>query len=147
MEPLSSNFIIFGNIDFMARPRRTRRISGPGDPARSCVRALNRLMQQQICRACAAAWAGVPAEALRRPARNSAAIVQARHTAIYLAHIVFACSLTRAGAMVGRDRTSARHACLRIEERREDVRIDRALDALEAALGTWLRAFGPGDGA
>jgi chromosomal replication initiation ATPase DnaA len=102
-------------------------------------------MQQQICRSSAAAWAGVPAAALLRPERNAAAVVQARHTAIYLAHVVLACSLTRAGAMVGRDRTTARHACLRIEERREDRRIDRALDALEAALQTWLRTFAKGD--
>ncbi len=145
MEHLSSNLIIFGNIDFMARPPRHRREPGTGDPALLCARALQRQMQQQICRACAAAWAGVPAETLLRPAREAAAIVQARHTAIYLAHIVFGFSLTRAGAMVGRDRTSARHACLRIEERREDVRIDRALDAIGAAVETWLRAFGPGE--
>ena len=145
MEQLSSNSIIFGSFNLMEP--RSRRLSVPAadDPAGRCVRALQRQMQHQICRASAAAWKGVPASALLRPERNAAAIVQARHTAIYLAHVVFGCSLTRAGAMVGRDRTSARHACLRIEERRELPRVDRALDALEAAIDIWFRTFGTGE--
>ncbi|MCZ8188105.1 MAG: hypothetical protein O9308_17165 [Beijerinckiaceae bacterium] len=134
----------------MEPPRRNRPVPAPVepaslDPARRCARALQRQMQQQICRASAAAWKGVPSGALLRPERNGAAIVQARHTAIYLAHVVFGCSLTRAGAMVGRDRTSARHACLRIEERREHPPVDRALDALEAGIRLWFRTFGTGE--
>lgn len=103
-----------------------------------------RLMQRQLCMASAAAWANVTPAVLRRPARDCRRIARARQTAIYLAHVVFGHSLTLAGAMVGRDRTTARHACQRVEEWREDRRIDRAFEGLEAGIRSWTRMFAQG---
>lgn len=60
---------------------------------------------------------------------------------MYLAHVVFAANLTRAGRIFGRDRTTARHACSQIEDLRDDPRVDRAFDALEFALKSWVGAF------
>lgn len=115
-----------------------------GKPGRRSSRIpLSRLTQRQLCLTCAAAWAAVPMAALRGPARDVAPVTRARQAAIYLAHVAFAHSLTQAGAMVGRDRTTARNACRRIEEQREDCRLDRCFDALEAALHGWSGVFAP----
>ena len=50
---------------------------------------------------------------------------------MYLAHVACGLSLTEAGALFGRDRTTVSHACQVVEERREDPEFDRALQLLE----------------
>jgi hypothetical protein len=42
--------------------------------------------------------------------------------------------LTHLGEAFGRDRTTIRHACFRIEDARDDFSLDRALSILEGAL-------------
>lgn len=54
--------------------------------------------------------------------------------AMYLAHVAFGLSFTRVGICFGRDRTTVRHACALIEDRRDDPGYDLALSALEAGL-------------
>lgn len=103
--------------------------------------AMRRVLGERISEACAAAWRDVPVGGLRRPSRSSAPVAVARQAAIYFAHVVFSANLTRAGGMFGRDRTTARHACSRMEDWRDDGRIDRAFDHLEGALRHWLDAF------
>lgn len=61
-------------------------------------------------------------------------VLRARQVAIYLAAVGLGWTLTRAGAAFGRDRTTAGIACRRVEDLRDDPRIDRALDALERFL-------------
>lgn len=68
------------------------------------------------------------------PRRGRAAVADARHLAIYLQHVVFGASLTACGAAFARDRTSVRHACARIEDRRDEPRFDRAVAHLEHGL-------------
>ncbi len=82
---------------------------------------------------------------MRGATRCTSRIAAARQAAIYFAHVVFAANLTRAGRIFGRDRTTARHACSRMEDWRDDGRIDRAFDALEPALKTWIETFAPED--
>jgi chromosomal replication initiation ATPase DnaA len=53
---------------------------------------------------------------------------------MYLAHVVFGLSYTRVGICFGRDRTTVRHACALIEDRRDDPALELALAALEAGL-------------
>lgn len=111
--------------------------------------AMRRALSERISESCAAAWRAVPSIELRCQSRRTARVASARQVAIYFAHVVFAANLTRAGGIFGRDRTTARHACSRMEDWRDDGRIDRAFDALEPALRTWVEAFAsksePGD--
>jgi chromosomal replication initiation ATPase DnaA len=59
---------------------------------------------------------------------------RARQIAIYLAHVGFGLTFTHLGQAFGRDRTTIRYACARIENARDEARLDRALDLLEGAL-------------
>lgn len=53
---------------------------------------------------------------------------------MYLTHVTFGISLTATGRAFGRDRTTVRHACARIELARDNPDIDFALNAMEAGL-------------
>jgi chromosomal replication initiation ATPase DnaA len=83
--------------------------------------------------AVAAAFDVPPAELLAR-GRGRASVSLARQTAMYLAHVAFGLSLTKVGHVFGRDRTTAAHACRRMEDRREDPRLDSLLATLEQAF-------------
>lgn len=85
--------------------------------------------------AVAAAFA-IPPSVLRAPTRRSAASALARQTAMYLAHVAFGLSLTEAGQLFGRDRSTAAHACRLMESRRDDPRMDTLLVRLEHACAT-----------
>ena len=77
---------------------------------------------------------GIRAEEVWSDRRCSAEISFARQVAMYLAHTRLGLTLARTGRVFGRDRTTARHACRRVEDRREDPRLDAMLDCLERAL-------------
>jgi chromosomal replication initiation ATPase DnaA len=77
---------------------------------------------------------GVPASEIDAPTRGVARAALARQAAIYLTHIAFELSLSRTAAAFGRDRSTAAHACHRIEDRRDDAAFDARLDELEACL-------------
>ena len=97
------------------------------DPVRQT--ALARLAEVTV-----AAISHVPAASLREPNRGQRPIALARQTAMYLAHVAFGLTLTRVGICFGRDRTTVRHACALIEDRRDDPALEFALSALEAGL-------------
>jgi len=102
------------------------------------------VLSERAVEAGAAAWKAVPPGALRQATRCTAPVARARQAAMYFAHIVFAANLTRAGGIFGRDRTTARHACSQMEDLRDDPRVDRAFDAMELALKSWVGAFSDG---
>lgn len=104
------------------------------DPLR--LTALARLIE-----AAAAAATGIPAAQLRDRLRGGRPVAHARQTAMYLAHVVFGLSFTRVGICFGRDRTTVRHACALIENRRDDPGQDLALSALEAGLLALTRSL------
>lgn len=81
-----------------------------------------------------AAITHVPAASLRSPRRGRRPIALARQMAMYLAHVAFGLTFTRVGICFGRDRTTVRHACALIEDRRDDPALEFALSALEAGL-------------
>ncbi len=97
------------------------------DPVRHA--ALARLAEVAV-----AAVTRVPAAKLRHPRRGRRPIALARQTAMYLAHVAFGLTFTRVGICFGRDRTTVRHACALIEDRRDDPALEFALSALEAGL-------------
>jgi hypothetical protein len=80
---------------------------------------------------------------VHRAGRTTRAACRMRQMGMYLAHVVLAMSMTRAGHLFARDRTTARFACLQVEEWREASSLDRAFDRLEPALTLWLAQFAP----
>lgn len=58
----------------------------------------------------------------------------ARQVAMYLATVGFGMSLGRVAQAFGRDRSTVRHACMLMEERRENSGFDQWMDALEASV-------------
>ena len=85
-------------------------------------------------RAIVAAAFGLRPEALDAGGRGPAEVAFARQVGMYLAHTRLRVTYVAAGRMFGRDRTTARHACRKVEDKREDPRIDSILDYLERAI-------------
>jgi chromosomal replication initiation ATPase DnaA len=81
-----------------------------------------------------AAAFGLDREALGSARRGAAEISFARQVAMYLAHTRLGLPFAATGRLFGRDRTTARHACQQVEDRREDPRVDSLIDCLERAL-------------
>ena len=82
---------------------------------------------------------GVALGDIRSDGRGRAAVVSARHAAMYLAHVGLGICLSRVAEHFGRDRTTVAYACARMEDRRDNPRIDCVLACLEAALHTWRK--------
>lgn len=104
------------------------------DPVRQT--ALARLIESA-----ASVTTGIPTAQLRDRLRGNQPAARARQTAMYLAHVVFGLSFTRVGICFGRDRTTVRHACALIEDRRDDPGHDLALSALEVGLLALTRSL------
>jgi hypothetical protein len=75
----------------------------------------------------------LPAADLLAPTRR-ADVALARQVAIYVAHVGLAETLTAAGRRFGRDRSTAAHACRRVEDRRDDPGFDGLVAGIEAAV-------------
>jgi chromosomal replication initiation ATPase DnaA len=98
---------------------------------------------RQVCRLLQVATAtafGVPVGELRARSRRSAEVAFARQSAMYLAHVVLGLTYDAVGLSFRRDRTTAAHACRRVEDRRDDPAIDRMLQMLETVCGELARA-------
>ncbi|MCK5933774.1 MAG: hypothetical protein KAG89_16555 [Fulvimarina manganoxydans] len=118
-----------------ARPAQAASPTGLQDkePPRSLVGC--DLRERGLCRlasAIAATHFGIEIEAIGRPYRSDAATCDARHVAIYLAHVVFQIPLGRTGEAFGRDRSSIAYAIRKIEDRRDDALFDATIGRLEA---------------
>ena len=81
-----------------------------------------------------AAAFGLGVDAVRSDRRGCAEASFARQVAMYLTHTRLGYPYAATGRLFGRDRTTARHACRQVEDRREDPRVDSLLDCLERAL-------------
>ena len=68
-------------------------------------------------------------------------LVRLRHFAIYLSHVALGLSQRLTGRLFARDRTTVRYICARMENLRDDPRIDRMLSAIEAAVLAFTAAF------
>ena len=77
---------------------------------------------------------GVPAREIAAPTRARAPAARARQMAMYLAHVGYAWPMSRVAAAFGRDRTTASHACHRIEDMRDDAGFDAQISTMEACL-------------
>jgi chromosomal replication initiation ATPase DnaA len=85
---------------------------------------------------------GLNPAALREPRRGAERVALARQIGMYLAHTRLGLNYTAAGALFGRDRTTAAHAVREIEERRENLTLDSMLDCLERSVDVWPRSLG-----
>jgi hypothetical protein len=81
-----------------------------------------------------AAAFGLGVEEVRSSRRGPAEASFARQVAMYLAHTRLGLPFAATGRLFNRDRTTARHACFLVEDRREDPRVDNLIDCLERAL-------------
>ena len=84
----------------------------------------------------------VPLHDLRAASRGPATTAFARQVAMYLAHVELGLSLSIVATQFGRDRTTVSHACGRVEDRRDDPAVDRALFCLTAAIAKHRNAPG-----
>lgn len=76
----------------------------------------------------------VPIRLLMHKSRSRLPAARARQLAMYLAHVVFGCTLTEIGEAFGRDRTTVSYACALIEDLREDPHFEAEVCALEQVL-------------
>jgi chromosomal replication initiation ATPase DnaA len=91
-------------------------------------------LKPAVLEAMVASAFAVRREAIRDSRRGRAGTAFARQVAMYLSHTRLGLSFTETGAVFGRDRTTAAHACRTVEEKREDPRIDEVVDHLERAI-------------
>lgn len=99
--------------------------------------ASDRAAARRMIEATVAAAFALPVDELAAPTRRRAEVAFARQIAMYVAHVGLGLSLTETGALFGRDRTTAAHACRVVEDRRDDGDLDRLLDAIEAVVLAW----------
>lgn len=64
------------------------------------------------------------------PTRGTTPMAGARGIAMYLVHVEASYTLTQTGVLFGRDRTTVAHACSIVEDKRDDVLFDEAMDDL-----------------
>jgi hypothetical protein len=104
---------------------------GPPRPRRPRPETIWTPGQRRVCQAIEAAFA-VGREELCATTRGRCNIALARQTGMYLARVALGMTLSDAGLMFGRDRTTAAHACRLLEDLRDDPSFDALLEAMEA---------------
>ena len=88
-----------------------------------------------------AAALNLPVDELAAKTRRTAPVAFARQISMYCAHVTFGWSLTEAGAVFCRDRTTAAHACRVVEDRRDCPHIDAVVSTVEEQLHSWITAM------
>jgi chromosomal replication initiation ATPase DnaA len=104
-------------------------------------RHVDRRTVQRMIEVTVAAAFNLPVEELQAKTRRTAPVAFARQVCMYCAHVTFGWSLTEAGALFSRDRTTAAHACRVVEDRRDDEALDKLVQSVEDVLGAWLAAM------
>lgn len=100
--------------------------------------SLRRTRLCRVARGIASAAFGIPEAEIQKPNRSAAPSCEARHTAMYLARVIFEVPYAVIGQEFGRDRTSVSHAIRRIEDRRDDRCFEAKLEGLERLAETCL---------
>lgn len=105
-----------------------KRIAKQRDPLR--CGAMARLVEVAVCSALS-----MPAGTLCAAGRGGThKVAFARQLAMYLTHVGFGLTMTEVGSCFQRDRTTVRHACALVEDRRDHPGFDLAVSALETGL-------------
>lgn len=95
---------------------------------------------RRFIEATVAATFDLPVAELAGRSRGQAPVAFARQVSMYCAHVVLGWSLTEAGLLFGRDRTTVSHACKVVEDRRDEEEIDRLIGSIEAIICSWAEA-------
>ena len=85
---------------------------------------------------------GVDGRDIRKPTRCGIHVGRVRQVAMYVTHVTLQLTLTEVGMVFGRDRTTATHACHRVEDMRDDSEFDAMLDRVEKVVAKALRDDG-----
>lgn len=101
---------------------------------------------RRVVEASAAVVFEIDVVALSRPSRGQARVALARQVAWYPAHVSFRLSHVEVGHMFERDRTTVRHACAVVEDRRDDPAFDRTITNLEEIVRRVAFVSGAGVG-
>jgi hypothetical protein len=131
----ASSEVVPGSSNQLQSPRKCR-----GRPRKPVVvqavrpGMLRLLLGERQAEAVAAAWLQAPLREIRQASRRPAPISEARQVGMYLAHKVLNRSMTRVGHVFGRDRTTVRHACSRVDRMRGRHNMDRAFLLVAGAL-------------
>lgn len=80
----------------------------------------------------------IEVEMMLNSSRCRRRIAEARQQAMYLAHVIAGLSLSSVGQVFGRDRTTIRYACARVEDRRDDRAYDTELSQLETEVAEMM---------
>jgi chromosomal replication initiation ATPase DnaA len=113
------------SIEPRPEPRALPRLRGP---RRSQARTAS---QTRLFQAIKAAFA-VGCDDLCIATRGRCDVAFARQTGMYLARVALGMTLSDAGLLFGRDRTTAAYACRLVEDLRDDPQFDALLNAMEA---------------
>lgn len=109
----------------------------PTDPIRPQSGTRQRLTPPALARlieTLVASVFGIAAIDLSRPSRGRAQIALARQVAMYLARVVGRLRFDEVARVFGRDRSTVRHACHVVEDRRDDPDFNLTLDHLESII-------------
>jgi len=104
------------------------------------VGEVDRFATRRFIEATVAAAFDLPVDELAAKTRRQAPVAFARQVSMYCAHIVLGLSLTDAGVLFNRDRTTAAHACRVVEDRRDDPTIDEMISSIEGIIRSWAEA-------
>ena len=78
----------------------------------------------------------VPLGELKYCSRGRAEVALARQMGMYLCHVTFGISMHDVGKLFARDRTTVAHACIVVEDLRDNESFDRTVELLTFALQT-----------
>ncbi|MTI18944.1 hypothetical protein E1162_17000 [Rhodobacteraceae bacterium RKSG542] len=92
-----------------------------------------------IATGCVALAFAVNPRHMHAPSRGRARVALARQVSMYLLHVALGLTLSQAGRVFGRDRTTAGHACKIVEDMRDDETFDRLITDLEAEMQASVR--------
>lgn len=92
-----------------------------------------------LAEGCVAKVYGIDPSMFHLRTRGRARVAEARQVLMYLVHVVLGVSLTDIGRLYNRDRTTAAHACTKMEDRRDDPAFDEVVLSLETAMSTTAR--------
>ena len=101
----------------------------------SHIRSSSNRYRSAVSRVVAAAFE-VTGQDLHLPRRGRAKVALARQVAMYLAHVGLGLTLSDAGRLFRRDRTTAAHACRLVENLRDEHRFDCLMTILEEMVLT-----------
>jgi chromosomal replication initiation ATPase DnaA len=108
------------------------------DPPRSEIRYKQSThhaeQMMEVCEAmidiCAALF-NVSSKEMRQTGRTGQDAARVRQIAMYVTHVTLGLNMHQVGRGFGRDRGTVRHACIAVEDLREDLDFDRAVTTAE----------------